>query len=154
LVYLTTAYPLYFGLNAMAGSRLDGDEAERVLVVEVAADELPEELFLPDEDFVAQGLAHVRGCGIEEIHEDIRDKLENYRDLATASATNMGNVAYRGTVLPHAITRYCLLDPTKQARLAWAHSAMFQFDSPLVNALATGKTAQEKRQLFRTADDF
>jgi len=41
-----------------------------------------------------------------------------------------------------------------RARLAWAHSALFVFGSPLVNALATGKTAQEKRQLFRTADDF
>lgn len=151
-MYLTTAYPIYFGLNALAGDKLDGSEAEQVLILEVAADELPADLFLPDEDFVAQCLAHQRGCGIEDIHEDVRDCLEHYQHHAADSANGMGNLAYRGTILPHAITRYCLLDPTKQQRLAWA--GMDPVITPLNYKFCGGKYHSMVAYLFGDRPDW
>lgn len=152
LVYLTTAYPLYFGLNALAGDMLDDEQAERVLIVEVAADELPEKSFLPDEDFVAQVLAHQRGCPLEDIHDDIRDSLEEYRHLAINSANLMGNVAFRGTVLPKAITRYVLFDPTKQASLGWA--GLDPVISPLNFRFCGGKYQSMVAYLFGDREDW
>ena len=115
LVYLTAAYPLYFALNAGAGV---GDD--NVAIIEVAADELPVSLLLPDEDFIAQGLAQQSGVALSSVHDEVRESLEGYAHHALDSVRYLGNVAFKGVVPVSAITRYCVLDPAKQQRLAWA----------------------------------
>lgn len=149
LVYLTTLYPIYFGLNAMADGISGGDT---VLIVEVATDELPEDLFYPDEDFVAQGIANIRGCPLDEVHDDIVGNIEEYRHLAAHSVQHMGNLAYRGVIPPHAITRYCLLDPAKQTRLAWA--GMDPLITPLNFHFCGDKYRSMVAWLFGDRDDW
>jgi len=119
LVYLTTAYPLYFAVNAVGGLTRETGFGN-VAIVEVAADELPVASFLPDEDFIAQGLSQQSGVALSSIHDEVRESLEEYAHHALDSVRYLGNVAFKGAVPASAITRYCIVDLAKQQRLAWA----------------------------------
>lgn len=112
MVYLTTAYAPYFAICAV-------DEQEQGVIVEVDTSQLDRELLYPDEDFIAQGLAHQRGLPLELIHRQVRRELHNYRHHAGDSITALGNAAYKGTIPPGAITRYALIDGKLQSDLFW-----------------------------------
>lgn len=111
LVYLTTAYPFFFGFHAT-----EEDSGDHILVVEV--DDLDPDNLLPDEDFVSQSLAHMKKESFEDFHDDVRDDLESYAHHWEDSLNGLGNCAYKGTIAPNQITRYCLLDPRKRAEIA------------------------------------
>lgn len=103
MVYLTSAYAPYFAISSCT------DEGKG-LVIEVESDRLDQTLLHPDEDFIAQALAHQRGCGIEDVHDEVRGTLEDYRHHWRDSLSGLGNCAYRGAVPLSAITRACVID--------------------------------------------
>jgi hypothetical protein len=101
------------------------DPAEdRVVIVEVDTAMLDADRLLPDEDFIAQGLHHQYGDipsrSLMQLHNRVRDNLEDFQHHAVDSVLAMGNVAYKGTIPAAAITRYCVFTPKEQASLAWA----------------------------------
>jgi len=113
MVYLTTTYPLYF---AHAAAPPGGD----MLVVEVA-DDLDTSHLFPDEDYVAQSMAHYTQSPVIDFHNGVCANLEDFQEHWTASLENMGTVAYRGAIVPDMITRVAVLDPTKMDRsLLWS----------------------------------
>ena len=110
MVYLTSAYPFYFGLST--GN--DRDDGLKV-VFEIDTDKLDQDDLYPDEDYVVQSLAAAHNVPIAEIHDQVRSNLEQYRlegdkPAWCRSVEVMSTCAYRGTVPPQAITRYCLFD--------------------------------------------
>jgi len=111
-VYLTTAYPFFFGLNAV-----DEDE-EDVLVIETDTDLLFEEKLLPDEDFISQALAHEKKESFTEFHKDVRNQLEGYQHHWEDSLEGLGNCAYKGTIAPDQITRYCIFSAKVRREIA------------------------------------
>jgi len=112
MVYLTTAYAPFFAIMA-------SEEKHKALLLEIDTDRLDPELLYPDEDFVAQCLAHQRQEPLRQVHDEVREEIEAYRHHAGDSLNLLGNVAYRGTVAPSAISRYCVADPALQSQLFW-----------------------------------
>jgi hypothetical protein len=110
MVYLTTAYPLWFAFQAM-------DEAELALVLEIDGDRLQQGEWFPDEDFVAQCLAGQNDQPLKEVHLPLVRNLEDYRHHWRDSIAGLGNAAYRGVIPFSAVTRYCMVDMAKQKRL-------------------------------------
>ncbi len=117
MVYLTTAYPLYFAFNAMASP-----EAEKCVVIEVDINKLEKKKIYPDEDFLAQVIAEVQGETLERVHPVIRMNLEKYRNAWRESLKNMGSVCHKGHIQVEAITRYAVVDVKHQAQLV--HSCL------------------------------
>jgi hypothetical protein len=113
MVYLTTAYPFYFALNTRG--------LGRAMVLEIESDELNEELFFPDEDFVVQGLA-LNKMNFEQIHDDVRANLEVYQQHWKLSIEKLGNCCYKGNIHAAAIKRVCFFDP--EARPLIAHAML------------------------------
>jgi hypothetical protein len=111
MVYLTTAYPLYFATTAIK-------DDERGLILEVDTRHLNEKKLHPDEDFIAQVLSKHQNVSLDSVHKIVRDKLEQFKDMWRDSVENMGNCAHKGIIPPHAITRYILIDFTKRIELA------------------------------------
>jgi hypothetical protein len=112
MVYLTSAYAPYFAMMAC-------EEGDKAVLLEIDTEHLEPELFYPDEDFIAQCLAHQEYRALKEVHGEVVEMIEAYRHHAADSVVAMGNCSYRGTVPPSAITRYCVADPTLQADLFW-----------------------------------
>ena len=110
MVYLTTAYAVYFGIQA--------SEDERIAVIEVDTDWLPPSNFYPDEDFIAQVVASRRGVGIDEVHQEIREDLEIYQQNWELSIENLGNCCYKGLIPPDAMTRVAFFDIKKRPTIA------------------------------------
>lgn len=115
MVYLTDAYAPYF-----AWSAADTSKGEQALLVEVDAASLPGTSLFPDEDFIAQAVAHANGVSIESVHKKIRKTITRYGDLAKDSLRCLGNVSHFGAIPASAITRYVTIDLAKQRDLAWA----------------------------------
>lgn len=103
MVYLTTAYALYFALNSKGKSRY--------MILEIESDELDQNKFFPDEDFIAQKLAWQEKAKLSDIHLDIRDNLEAYQQYWQDSIDGLGNCCYKGTIPFSAIKRICFLEP-------------------------------------------
>jgi hypothetical protein len=110
MVYLTVAYPFYFAMNTKGSGR--------AMVLEIESNELNDELFFPDEDFIVQGLAR-KSKSIEKIHDDIRDRLEEYQQHWKQSIEKLGNGCYKGSIPKAAIKRVCFFKP--EARPFVAH---------------------------------
>jgi hypothetical protein len=105
MVYLTVTYAFFFAIHI-----LDVDDA---LVVEIDSRRLNEELLYPDEDCIVEIMAGNDLDTIAEFQLKVRDNLEEHRHRWAESLKLMGNCAYRGTVPPAAITRYCIFVPEK-----------------------------------------
>ena len=110
MVYATKAYAPYFGIQA-----LDDKSDNRVLIVEIDVDESN---LYPDEDFIAQALAHQRKCSIQDVHAEVRKSLEDYRHHWTDSVNGLGNAAHLGVIEPFRIRRLCTFDLSKQREMA------------------------------------
>jgi len=111
LVYMTTAYPFYFGMHT-------AEEDEKTVVFEVDLDHLAVARLLPDEDFIAQAISRAKNVPLAQIHNMVRDQLENWQDFWQKSIEHLGNVCFKGTIPPQAITRYCLFEAWKRPHLA------------------------------------
>lgn len=109
MVYLTNAYAPFFAVQGTKGE-------EKALILEVDVSSLEENLY-PDEDFIAQAVAHQTGRTIQEVHEGIRDSLESYKHLAMASLERLGNCSHKGGIPARSISRYCLVDCNARADL-------------------------------------
>jgi len=110
MVYMTTAYPLWFAIQSVS-------EKCEAVVLEVDSDRLDERLMHPDEDFIAQAVASHKKCGVESIHDEIRKTLEHYQEHWKDSVAHLGNCAFRGVVPFDAVTRYCTIDLENQKPL-------------------------------------
>lgn len=112
MVYMTDAYALYFGF-------MSGSARGECLILEIDTGSLDKERLYPDEDFIAQALAHQLGKPLTEVHDEVRIDIESYRHHAKDSLAAMGNIAHKGVIPATAITRYAMIDCKQQAELAW-----------------------------------
>jgi len=120
LTYLTVAYPFYFAICA-AGETSDRDDQKfHPVVFEIESDDLDQDLFFPDEDFIAQAMAQQEKMTLEDCHDYVRDNLENWRDLWTDSIEHMGNCAYQGLIPASAIKRHCIFEQGERPYLSMA----------------------------------
>lgn len=103
MVYLTTAYAPYFAISSCK-------KMEKALVLEIDLDVLDRTDLYPDEDFVAQVLAHQQNSSIEDVHDYVRDNLEHFQHCFEDSLNGLGNISHKGIVSPSAVSRYCLID--------------------------------------------
>ena len=116
LVYLTSAYALYF---AMAAS---GDEDE-VAIIEVDTDKLPG-VMLPDEDFLEQA-SRTQDLPSDPFWDELREmksmeqrtrwfrnNLLCFQHVWEDSVKGLGNCAHMGVIPPAAITRVSFYKPS------------------------------------------
>ncbi len=105
LVYLTTAYPVYFALQA-AGE----DHNLLVLEVEVEVEDL-----YPDEDFIAYALKQkpFADLPLAEVIKHIHPF--DFKELATRSLEYNGVVSTK-RIPPERIINHCVLEMTKHVR--------------------------------------
>jgi hypothetical protein len=104
-VYLTVAYALYF---AHAALKDDADES-RLVVFEIDSDMLRENLFCPDEDFLAQANVDPTKNSLP-----MREKNEYYKKIVhqylhEPSLKSIGNCAYKGIIPIKAINRIAFI---------------------------------------------
>ena len=104
MVYLTLAYAPYFALNQ------DGNPT----VLEIDADLLNEEHFLPDEDFISQTISKQEKLPFKTIHNKVRRQLKSYQTYWPLSLEKIGNCCYQGKIPASAIKRYVVWDVEKQ----------------------------------------
>ena len=95
MVYLTVAYPFYFGL-------VHASKSEEIVVLEIDSDLLATSKLYPDEDYLSQ----VRS-DIGNHHKYMKD-IEKHKMEWSDSLEHLGNVSYKGIVSVEAITRYCI----------------------------------------------
>ena len=100
MVYLTNAYAPFFAIQGSKGK-------EKALILEIDMDL---ESLYPDEDFIAQALAHQTGRPLDEVHEEVVADLESYQHLAIDSLQRLGNCSHKGVIPADNISRYCLID--------------------------------------------
>lgn len=114
-VYLTSVYGVYFATCA------SHDEDERGAIIEIDMDKIDQTLLRPDEDFVTEALSRdeqalkklrLHKVSKEKRHDFVRRNIDRYRDWWEQSIKFLGNVAYRGTIQPFAITRIAAVDFT------------------------------------------
>lgn len=112
LIYLTTAYPLYFAANTT-----EVKNGESALIVEIDSRRLNKDLFYPDEDFIAQVIAHREGRSLEIVQKEVTRDLEGYRHTWEKSLKGMGTCSYQGTILTETIDKYVVIDLKKRPEL-------------------------------------
>lgn len=112
MVYLTTAYAPFFAINSVA-------EEEKAVIVEVQTADLNPSALYPDEDFIAQALAHQMQLPLDYIHKRVRRTLHQYQHHTCDSVHALGNAAHKGVIPPEAITRYATIDGKLQSSLFW-----------------------------------
>lgn len=112
MVYLTTAYPFYYATR--------GHDDPTIVVYEIDSKKLDEARLYPDEDFVGE-LVRIQGGDMptEAQKRAIRENLEAFQNMWPKSLAALGNCAYRGTIPPKAITRYCLFDYAARPELTF-----------------------------------
>jgi hypothetical protein len=88
------------------------NEDDKVAVFEVELASLNKRLLYPDEDFVADYLAHQPGSGgtYHDLLPVVLAHISSYKKFWKESIEGMGSVAHRGPIPVQAITRYCTLD--------------------------------------------
>lgn len=99
LVYLTKAYPFFFG-------RKGGHPG--ILAVEVCLDALNPQLLLPDEDYIVQ-TGQVVGTENQSAHEIAKERLEEFQSQWQESLERLGTCAYKSVVPREALNRFCVL---------------------------------------------
>jgi hypothetical protein len=123
IVYLTNGYPWHFAFEA---TKTFGPG----LVLEIDTERLDASLFRADEDYIAQVVAMRDGAGddyfleipmeqikemsgdeyLAAIHDKARENAKKFPELVNSSLTNLGTVAYYGTIPWSAVTRYVIID--------------------------------------------
>lgn len=103
MVYLTNAYAPFFALQSCK-------EGEKALILELDLARIDESRLYPDEDFIVQAISQQSGLSVEDVHDGIRDALEDYQQYAMTSLEHLGNCSHRGDIPKVAVTRYCLID--------------------------------------------
>jgi hypothetical protein len=96
-VYLTTAYPLHFAINAQG----DGD----LLIIEIDTSKLDPNLFIADEDALAHSLKEpqTRNMNLAEKTQYYRER--SHQHSASNSLALMGTCAYQGSIPAAALRR-------------------------------------------------
>lgn len=114
MVYLSSAYPFYFSYFSKSERKYNA------VVFEIDFEKLNKELLYPDEDFIYHVLRNKKNGLInrEITLEEIRENLFAYKDNWKLSLDNMGNLCYRGIIYPSMITRYCVVDFSKNSVMA------------------------------------
>ena len=140
LVYLTTAYPFYFSIQAIG-------KKEPGLVLEIDSSKLNTEYLLPDEDYIVQRAMDVTGKDMDTLHKSVWKTLEAFQNRWLNSVHELGNVAFKGTVPLEAITRYCTIDFLAQP--LFTHENL----DPVINLLNYGTVGGYYRQLVAWAFD-
>lgn len=110
MVYLSSAYAPYFAINSCK-------KGEKALILEINTSKLEVSNLYPDEDFIVQAIAMNEKQDLDDIHNDIRDTIENYQHHYLDSLGGLGNVSHMGKVPSGAISRYILLDYDKRSDL-------------------------------------
>ena len=80
------------------------------LILELDLARIDESRLYPDEDFIVQAISQQSGKSIEDVHDGIRDALEDYQQHAMISLEHLGNCSHKGGIPRVAVTRYCLID--------------------------------------------
>jgi len=111
MVYLTNAYAPFFAIQGTNGK-------QKALILELDSGRIDEENLYPDEDFIAQAIAHQKGCSIKDVHDEVRSSLELYQHHAMLSLERLGNCSHKGKIPNLALTRYCLVDCANRADLS------------------------------------
>lgn len=111
MVYLTNAYAPFFAIQGTKGK-------QKALILELDCGKINEENLYPDEDFIAQAIAQQKGCGIEDVHDEVRENLESYQHHAMLSLEHLGNCSHKGKIPNLAVSRYCLVDCSKRTDLS------------------------------------
>jgi len=114
MVYLTSAYPLYF-----AAAALTPHAASALLVLDVAVDELDEALLYPDEDFLTSVLVAQRQASLAQAKRETKRLLQAKRHLWRNSLAALGTCCFRGTIPAHALIRYALIDQRQRVHLVF-----------------------------------
>ncbi len=110
MVYLSTAYPFYFGCLSRSSKKL--------VVFEIDGDVLDTNNFYPDEDFITELLHRHEGRELRpEEKGAVLVMIRKYQDQWRNSLRFLGNCAFRGTVPTSAITRYCLFTPVARPHI-------------------------------------
>ena len=88
------------------------NEDDKVAVFEVELASLNKRLLYPDEDFVADYLAHQPGSGgtYHDLLPVVIEHISSYKKFWKESIEGMGSVAHRGPIPVQAISRYCTVD--------------------------------------------
>lgn len=111
-VYLTSAYPLHYAANV-------AKDGAQLLLLEIDTSKLDVELFMADEDGLAQTRAQLdklpRYWTLEDITEHYRKHAHEYP--AEASLSVLGVCAYRGSIPAAAVSRMALLSASTAAQL-------------------------------------
>jgi hypothetical protein len=102
-VYLTTAYPLYFAINAQA----EGD----LLVLEIDTDQLDHSLLASDEDALAHCLRDPATAGMSLLERTVyyRERISGYS--AEFSLARLGTCAHLGAIPKRAVRRAVRIAP-------------------------------------------
>ena len=110
---------VYLSTNQGFAHGKSHDENGRVAVFEVELASLNKRLLYPDEDYVADYLAHQPGS--RETYHDLLPQvlscIGSYKKYWRLSISEMGSVAHRGPIPVQAITRYCTVDFRKRVPL-------------------------------------
>lgn len=114
MIYLTSAYPLYFAEHSITNH---GGEPV-VFEVEVDSSRL-----YPDEDFLEQATRGIQysettkdlyndlqGLDMAQRTEYFRDSLELHKSMYDRSLTRLGNCCHKGIIKPKRIRRYVIPD--------------------------------------------
>ena len=120
MIYLSLAYPFYFALSA-------GEKISKGVVIEIDTEQLDENNFYPDEDFVFQKLEQQGQEGAE--HTDIKENIESYQEYWEMSLNCFGGFCYKGTIPPSAFTKYCIVDFKQRKKLS------FEMLQPIISLL-------------------
>ena len=118
MIYLTSAYPLYFAEHSITHH---GGEP---VVIEVEVDTLR---LYPDEDFLEQATrseknreknpdlaTKLEGLDMEQRTKFFRDSLEEYKHHYSDSLKYLGNCCHKGIIKPKRIRRYVMPDSKTQ----------------------------------------
>lgn len=117
MVYLTNSYAPFFAQQSCLYE--DGEYIDKPVVLEIClSDKQCDKRLYPDEDYLEQ-LARDNPEGLHPEYFDLdlenktkffRERLEHYKVMWSHSLNGLGNVAYKGIVLPKFIKRYSILD--------------------------------------------
>lgn len=111
LVYMTSVYAPYFGLQAIDCA--DIKAGFKIGIVEIETDMLQERWMRPDEDFIEQVTRNendtkrlgIKGVGMAERTKWVRNHIDQFSGMWKLSVEHLGNCAHKGQLPAHAITR-------------------------------------------------
>ena len=142
-MYLTTAYPLHFGINAADS----GD----VLIFEIAVSALDAEKLFADEDSLAHAQRH-SGSHLSKATLTARFRDVAHEYPALPSLESMGTCAYQGAIPADAVTRIARIPESALGLLVMA--GIDPLVSPLNYAYFKNEYEQSVRWLFGDEDNL